>query len=334
MKKLSLLFTLFLSIMINAQSLTKVQLKPNGTVSASGKLENGSKMNDLSWAWRSSVACFPATQQDGFNGSHVLFETAIPPHSILNIELIPKNGKEMSLYAYEIGMTSKAIVPNLTSCVSCEADNNQMKKATNNHRTVRLNAINNPYKVIVGVAGAKGLTSGDFELKFHLEGGEVKTATQETVQVLKCQDQALGTKMVYEGDLSKGVIIQDLSWAWNSSVACFPATQQQSFQGNHVVYQTSIPKYSKMIVTIEPENGQELSLYGYQVGTSSNYVVPNLPSCVSCEADNNQMGKATSNKRSIEFIAINHPYKVYIGVAGAKGVTSGKFKLTIEVIPR
>jgi hypothetical protein len=29
------------------------------------------------------------------------------------------------------------------------------------------------------------------------------------------------------GDLSEGIFMEDLSWAWNSSVACFPETQEE-----------------------------------------------------------------------------------------------------------
>ena len=142
-------------------------------------------------------------------------------------------------------------------------------------------------------------------------------------------------EITVNGSLEKESKIRDLSWAWNSSVASFPETQKQSFTGKHILFETSIPRYSSMTVTLIPKKANDkLSLYGYQIGTNSNYVVQNLPSCVSCEADNNQMGKAKNNRRNISFTAINNPYKIMLGVAGVKGLTEGEFVIQIEVKAR
>ena len=316
---------------------TKITAKPNSTVEISGKLENGQVMNDLSWAWNSANACFPATQQKSFNGNHVLYETHIPLHAIMEITVTPKNrDSKMSIYGYQIGTTSNYVVPNLPSCVSCEADNNQMGKATNNSRTIRFNAINNSYKIVFGVVGENGLTTGDFTVEIKMKGGENKPlAEQQPVPVKTARAPEKGKSLAYKDDIKNGVKIHDLSWAWNSSVACFPETQKENYTGNHILFETTIPKYSIMTVTLIPTDKKaQLSLYGYQIGTTSNYVVPNLPSCVSCEADNNQMGKATNNRRSISFTAINHPYKIMLGVAGVKGLTSGEFVIQINIKAR
>ena len=153
---------------------TKIKSETNKTVSVSANLSEGKNMTDLSWAWNSSVACFPETQKEKFTGNHVLFETEIPKYSIMEIELIPDNkNTDMSLYAYEIGLKSDAYVPNLPSCVSCEADHKwdyEKRGKTQDHRRfVNLNAINNPYKVVIGVAGANGLDKGGFTLKISLK---------------------------------------------------------------------------------------------------------------------------------------------------------------------
>ena len=44
------------------------------------------------------------------------------------------------------------------------------------------------------------------------------------------------------GNLSDGKIIDDLSWAWNSSMACFVETAKNQYKGNHVFYKIEIPK--------------------------------------------------------------------------------------------
>jgi hypothetical protein len=144
-----------------------------------------------------------------------------------------------------------------------------------------------------------------------------------------------GKALAYKGDLADGVKIHDLSWASNSSVACFPATQNKKFRGNHIIYITEIPKYSKMDITVIPDNPKHnMSLYAYMVGTNSTAMVPNLSSCVTCEADHKwdypKKGKTQDHRRSVHLNAINNPYKVVIGVAGADGLTEGSFIIQIK----
>lgn len=144
------------------------------TLTYTGDLSEGVKIHDLSWASKSSVACFPGTQNSKFTGSHIIYITEIPPHSIMDIQLIPDNPRaNMSIYAYQIGTTNNSIVPNLNSCVTCEADYKwdypKRGKTQNHTRKVSLNAINNPYKVVIGIAGANGLTTGTFKLKITVK---------------------------------------------------------------------------------------------------------------------------------------------------------------------
>ncbi len=339
---------LFISGNLYAQfpsKVIKVNSQANATVKVKGNLSQGSKINDLSWAWKSSVACFPGTQKLKFTGNHVLYSTTIPPHAIMNITVIPENSSDdFSLYAYQIGTTNFATVPNLHSCVSCEADHKwdyPKKGKTQDHtRSVRLNAIKNPYNIVIGVVGSKGLTSGNYTLEIKIEGGEATNmAKQEEVKVYKITCEK-GKVLSYEGNLNTGVEIHDLSWAWNSSVACFPETQKHKFTGNHVVYVTEIPRYSKMEVSVEPKDkNADLSLYVYEIGKTSNAIVPNLPSCVSCEVDHKwdrpRVGKTQDHTRSVSNItAINNPYKVVIGVVGANGLKDGEYTLKVKLESR
>ena len=144
-----------------------------------------------------------------------------------------------------------------------------------------------------------------------------------------------GKTLSYKGDLADGVKIHDLSWASTSSNACFPATQNHKFRGNHIIYITEIPKYSKMEITVVPDDkNANMSIYAYTVGTSSNAMVPNLSSCVSCEAEHKwdypKKGKTQDHTRTVYLNAVNNPYKVVIGVAGADGLTKGSFILKIK----
>ena len=85
---------------------------------------------------------------------------------------------------------------------------------------------------MVGVAGGKNLASGDFSLEFDLataapaKTGKITSATPLTAK-------AGGTAST-TGKIDGGTEI-DLAWAANSSVACFPATANNHFNGKHVV---------------------------------------------------------------------------------------------------
>lgn len=143
-----------------------------------------------------------------------------------------------------------------------------------------------------------------------------------------------------EGDLADGVVMEDLSWAWNSSVACFPATQSQKFTGAHVLYETEVPKYSEMEITVIPADpNANFSLYAYEIGVTNNSIVPNLPSCIRCEADHKWdrpvRGKTQDHTRIVkDILAINRPYKVIIGVVGAEGLKEGAFRLEVKTVSR
>ncbi|MCB0707112.1 MAG: hypothetical protein KDC34_17470 [Saprospiraceae bacterium] len=176
---LSISSLLLLTTVMNAQNdhtLHLVECISNATVEVRGQLEDGQLMEDLSWAWSSSNACFPATQSQKFTGNHVLYLTQLPPYSEMEVTVIPDDPKDdFSIYAYEVGAGREpSVVPNLPSCVRCEADHKwdrQWVGKTQDHtRTVKdLVAIKNPYQVVVGVVGSQGLQTGGYTLKFTLK---------------------------------------------------------------------------------------------------------------------------------------------------------------------
>lgn len=152
---------------------TEVELSAGKTVTAKGKLENGQDIEDLSWAERSSVACFPGTQNTKFRNKHVFFATEIPTQSILEIKLVPNsNTADFSLYAYQVGLNNYTLPPDLGSCVSCEADHKwdyPKKGKTQDHtRFVKLNATTNPYRVVIGVSAPEG-QKGEFSVELTLK---------------------------------------------------------------------------------------------------------------------------------------------------------------------
>lgn len=167
------LFYFFAPSLIVAQAtIYTIQSQPNATVQVEGNLSQGQIINDLSWAWSSSNACFVSTQSKKFTGNHVLYTTEIPTRSTMTITVVPKDkSANFSIYAYSGG--GGAIVPDLPSCVSCEADykwDYKYRGKTQDHsRSVELRAVNNPFPVTIGVVGAEGLQEGDFILQIKLE---------------------------------------------------------------------------------------------------------------------------------------------------------------------
>ena len=335
-----MIFTLILFsclVCFGQKSPLKIDAYPDSTISLSGNLSQGELMEDLSWAWNSSNACFVATQATKFKGNHLLYQTELPGRAELYIRLKPTGGnKKLSLYAYSIGKSSNRIVPNLPSCVSCEASFRSDFGQAQSERVVRLNAINNPYKVIIGVAGEEGITEADYTLELEWKGGKAPNLKQElTVPVFRAFSKENGSIM-YTSDLSKGVKVNDLSWAWNSSNACFVETQKHKYTGNHLLFLTELPRRSEMTITITPQDpSKNFSLYAYSTGKNRAKYIPYLPSCVSCEADHKwdykRAGKTQNHQRSVQLRAINNPYDVVIGVAGAEGETEGAFTLKIEL---
>lgn len=147
--------------------------------------------------------------------------------------------------------------------------------------------------------------------------------------------------VAYTGNLSEGTSITDLSWAWNSSIACFPETQKRKFTGNHLFFTGVIPKYSEMTVTVIPKDPtQNFSVYAYEVGVNNMDIVPNLTRCIRCEADHFRerdfVGKPPQDHTRVvgNLVAINRPYRVVIGVTGADGLSEGEFTLQISMKTR
>jgi hypothetical protein len=175
MKTTLLIISLFLSTMSPQPTITTIEPVANGEVSYKGDLSQGQPLADLSWAWSSANACFPETQKQKFTGNHVFFSGIIPKHSEMTVTVIPDDATaNFSVYAYEMGVTRDDLVPNLSSCIRCEADHKwdrPVRGKTQDHtRTVTdLVAINTPYKVIIGVTGANGLASGGFTLKVSMK---------------------------------------------------------------------------------------------------------------------------------------------------------------------
>jgi hypothetical protein len=143
-----------------------------------GNLKDGVRILNLRWAEQSNVACFPGTRFEMFNGNHVFYRMEMPAASAMTITVVPKDGKAINLYALRQGMKQQQIPPDITSAISCEASYpiyanvSKTKRVTNKDdgtRKVEYISVNSPYSILIGVAGAEGLTEGDFTLKVEIK---------------------------------------------------------------------------------------------------------------------------------------------------------------------
>jgi hypothetical protein len=318
---------------------TAVASKPGSTVKVRGSLAKGAKI-DLAFAAKSSNACFPAVRNNHFDGNHVFFKTTLPPGSVMKIRAIPSRPDlDVSLYAYSTGVGSTEVPPNVTRVVSCEAAHGgrvSLNKPFNPGETeqVQLNAIKNPYDVVIGVAGAQGLTAGDFDLEIELSGGGPPAPTGKITSATSIA-AVRGQTVSVSGKIDGGVQIP-LGFAAQSSVACFPATTNGHYNGNHVVYSFDLPSYTTAKVELVPADAKtDVSLYAYSVGPSFPALPPDVTSPVSCEASpaaNRAVNPGGTEK--VELVAIKNPYKVFVGVAGAQSALTGAFTLKVTLTPR
>jgi hypothetical protein len=138
------------------------------------------------------------------------------------------------------------------------------------------------------------------------------------------------------GNLRTGAILEDLEWAESSSMACWPGIRNVEFEGNQVYYWTDLPKKSTMIITVKPKDPKKrINLFAFS-GFDPKYIPPKVYGAVSCEASHpSWIGQPDFSKpsepQSVELRAVGNPYRVFIGVSGAKDVTDGDYELLIEV---
>jgi hypothetical protein len=125
------------------------------------RLEDGAPM-ELAWAQQSSVACFPATQNEAYAGPHRLFVMQQAAEQSLEIRVEAEAGVDISIYSIQQGTNSFVLPPDTVTAVACEAS---LSNGAGETESLSLWGPNNPYNLIVGVAGVEGQDSGRFLLE-------------------------------------------------------------------------------------------------------------------------------------------------------------------------
>lgn len=160
---------------------TPMSLATNSTVGeVVGNIENGQILSTLRWAEQSNVACFPGTRFEMFTGNHVFYRITLPAASAMTVTVIPKDNAQINLYALRQGMSvnEQTVPPNVRSAISCEASYPKYanlpsgRTVTNKDdgiRKIEYISVGSPFSILIGVAGAKGLTKGEFTMKVEIK---------------------------------------------------------------------------------------------------------------------------------------------------------------------
>lgn len=130
------------------------------------RLESGAPI-DLGFA--EEIYCFPATENENFNGSHVLTDFTQYARTDVTILVTPESGVDLSLYVIQTGIGNESWPPNISGGggTICEVSYDQV--SDNNPGSpegLTIPGWENDYRLIIGVAGAQGERSGAFKVEF------------------------------------------------------------------------------------------------------------------------------------------------------------------------
>jgi hypothetical protein len=132
----------------------------------------------------------------------------------------------------------------------------------------------------------------------------------------------------FSGDLTEGAVIDDLEWANSSPLFCWPATENENFDGAHVFFPVDLPSGREVAMRVEPASGVDVSVY-VLIGSSSE-----PPSTVAsrCEEQSDATNDRNPGQAEVVWaIGGNSDQPGLLGVAGAHGATSGAFDVEIWV---
>lgn len=136
----------------------------NENQSYAGDISRG-EVIDLDFAHESTMACWTETEDQNFSGPHQFFALNMAANSTLTVRLDSQPEVDANLYVIQVGTTIFTLPPDLLTAVTCEAAY-PMSNDSNPGEvdSAAVTTFNNPYNVIIGVAGAQGHESGGFVL--------------------------------------------------------------------------------------------------------------------------------------------------------------------------
>ena len=316
----------------------------NGRAALSGNLNEGSCLN-LDWAQSGQVACFPETRFDLYTGNHVYYalNEPLPPRSEAIVRVQPRPGVDVNIYGYQVGPQRFPVPPAVSGVLTCEASYPRGVDPDPDPGVEEEIRFVNPsddasYNIFFAVAGSGDDTAGAYDIEVEVNTTPVhcpeslpgRSYEEWPPEVEPIAINRMGVGSV-QGQLSDGACV-NLDWASNSSVACFPETRFNAYLGNHRWYTVSrpLPADKAARLTVTPSGNQDLSLYAYLLPTwGSRYLPPFIPQVGVCEA---AYRRGAGEAETFDIWNRSGEHDILIGVAGAQGVDTAAFELSVEVI--
>lgn len=113
--------------------------------------------------------CAPGTESLNFSGNHVFYETDQPADEDVYVKVSPDPLVDVSLYVLEVGADSTEFPPELVSSVTCDAEYDRENDLNPGEaEAVAVIGGNNPYRLVIGVAGANGATEGGYTVEYWI----------------------------------------------------------------------------------------------------------------------------------------------------------------------
>lgn len=189
------------------------------------------------------------------------------------------------------------------------------------------------------------VTAGDYLIRVQPRGGLPENEASYTMRIEFTPWSLWGYDVnlvsiagygsaVLTGELSDGAIVHDMSWA-SDSAYCFTAPMASDFSGNQVFYALEIPqpRNSEVTITVTPDPGVDVSLYGYQIGMTDFSKPPDVDSVVQCEESHDAgPGGIEAIADPYHFRATTNEYNIFFAVVG-DGITSGGFTVEVNIDP-
>jgi len=131
-----------------------------------GNLSDGATLSDLSWGESGTIACWAAPAAS-YTGAHDFQTIAQSSERDLYVRLTPAQGLDMSLYVMQRSPGSSTLPPNATVAGggSCDGAYDSNGNASQPEVACVAAFTDYTYSVLIGVAGAAGLTSGEYKLE-------------------------------------------------------------------------------------------------------------------------------------------------------------------------
>lgn len=145
-----------------------------------------------------------------------------------------------------------------------------------------------------------------------------------------------GKTTTLKGSLKNGEVLEDLSWAGSSQIACWPGLRDVEFMGKHVGYWFDLPDHSVATITVTPhKKSSRINIYGY-TSFDLQRIPPHITYVQTCEASHpvwigQPNLKEPATPQTIRLNTVTRHTAVYFAVAGAKDVLEGEYTITIEI---